>query len=76
MSAPDFDAIYNGMQAELSALQCVYATMDGPEAVDADERLSAARALLHRTLRELNRLHDELAAWHLRGSGAEREAQP
>jgi hypothetical protein len=71
-----FDAIYDGMWHQLNALVCVHATFDGPEAVDTDTRLSAARALLHRTLCELHRLHSELEEWHMRGGSPEREAQP
>jgi len=65
-----FDAIYDGMWHQLNALVCVHATLDGPEAVDTDKRLSAARALLYQALSELHRLHDELDEWHMRAGGA------
>ena len=70
-----FDAIYDGMRDQLNALVCVHATFDGPEVVDTDERLSAARALLYRTLCELHRLHDELDEWHMRAGGPDASPQ-
>jgi hypothetical protein len=63
---PDaFDGIYDRMQDELNALLCVHAALNDPH-VDADDGLSAARGLLHRTFRELDRLHSELETWHMR----------
>jgi hypothetical protein len=63
-----FDAILDCMRDQLNALVCVHATFDGPVTVDADERLSAARALLYRALCELHRLHDELDERHMRAA--------
>lgn len=63
---PDqFDRIYDGMQGQLDALRCVHAVLSFSGDVDDDEELAAARSLLHRSFRELDRLHSELEKWHM-----------
>jgi hypothetical protein len=65
-SPPDqFDRIYDGIQAHLDALRCVHGVLAASGEIDQDEALSAARGLLHRTFRELDRLHSDLAQWHM-----------
>jgi hypothetical protein len=69
-----FEDIYDRMQDQLEALCCVRTAFD-TAAIEADEDLMAARGLLHRTYRELDRLHTELEVWHMR-TRADLEAQP
>jgi|GEM_PF-4512717 len=63
-SGDQFDRIYDGIQAQLDALCCVRAVLFAAD-IEADEDLTAARALLHRTFHELNRLHYELGEWRV-----------
>jgi hypothetical protein len=70
---PDqFDRIHDGMQAQLDAVRCVETVLTSSTDIDVDEELAAARSLLHRAFRELDRLHTELEEWHMR-AGAERQ---
>jgi hypothetical protein len=65
LPGPDqFDRIYDGMQAQLDTLCCVRAVLRDAN-IEDDEDLTAASLLLHRTFRELQRLHTELAEWHM-----------
>jgi hypothetical protein len=65
-----FDRIYDGMQAQLDALRCASAVFAESGEVDCEEDLSAANSLLRRTILELDRLHTELADWHMAQSRA------
>jgi hypothetical protein len=64
---PDaFDGIYDRMQQELDALRCVRVILGLSGEIDADDDLSAARGLLHRSWQALDDLHSALATWHMR----------
>jgi hypothetical protein len=66
LPGPDqFDRVYDGIQAQLDALRCASAVFAESGEVDCEEDLAAANSLLHRTILELDRLHNELAEWHM-----------
>jgi len=64
---PDaFDGIYDRMQHELDALRCVRVVLSMSGEIDADEDLSAARGVLHRSAQALDDLHSALETWRMR----------